>query len=357
MIPVCEPSLSFKEYWYVFKALRSNWLTCGGKYEDKLEVEMANYHNAKYGVALSSGTAALHMALLALGIGKGDEVIVPSLSFVAVASMVKSVGAIPVVVDVNRDDWLIDAKEVANAITKKTKAIIPVHLYGNICDMDVIKAISREFNLYIIEDACEAIGTPLRGDISCLSFQSTKTMTTCEGGMCLANNKEVADKIWFYKNHAMTAERKYYHTEVGYNARLSEVQAAIGVAQLERLDSLLEKKRQIYKWYEDIFFWDKDITFQWYHTVNQLWNPWVTPILVEPEFGISRDELMAKLKESEIETRIMFYPIHLMPPYIQKHDCPIATELSQKGMYLPSGVNLKKSQVEYICDVIKRCKC
>lgn len=351
MIPVCEPSLSFKEYYYIFKALRSNWLTCGGEFVNRFEQGIADYHNAKYGVALSSGTAALHIALLALGIGKGDEVIVPSLSFVAVASMVKLVGATPVIVDVNRNNWLIDVDKVEQAITGRTKAIIPVHLYGNVCNMKDIKSIARKYSLYIIEDACEAIGTPIHSTISCLSFQSTKTLTTGEGGMCITDVKEDADKIRFYKDHAMTAERKYYHTEIGFNYRMTELQAAVGVAQLGRLDKLLAKKELIYTWYYNILNSIEGITLQKWHQGS---THWVTAILVEPSFGISKDKLMLKLREFGIETRIMFYPIHLQPPYKQKQDCPIATELSSKGMYLPSGVNLKKSQVEYICNKIKR---
>lgn len=360
MIPVCEPSLSLKEYIYVFKALRSNWLTCGGEFVNRLEQGIAKYHNAKYGIALSSGTAALHMALLALNIGKGDEVIVPSLSFVAVASMVKLVGATPVIVDVDKDDWLISTNCIEKAITNKTKAIIPVHLYGNRCNMNTINSIAGKYSIKVIEDSCEATGTPINSDISCLSFQSTKTATCGEGGMCITNNKDLADRIRFLKDHAMTADRKYYHTEVGYNYRLTEIQAAIGCAQLERLDELLTKKEHIYSIYCNILKDIEGITLQQYNQGS--WH-WVTAILVEPSFGINRDELMLKLKDAGIETRVMFYPIHLQPPYrerihskkdiaIPKDYCPIATELSNKGMYLPSGVNLRKFQVEYICSKI-----
>ena len=354
MIPVCEPSLSIKEYIYTLRVLRSNWLTCGGQFVNRFEQGIADYHKAKYGVALSSGTAALHMALLALGIGKGDEVIVPSLSFVAGASMVKFVGATPVIVDVNKDDWLITQDSIEQAITGMTKAIIPVHLYGNNCNMDALRSTANRYNLWLIEDTCEAVGTPLVGDIACLSFQSTKTLCVGEGGMCITNNKIVADRIRFLKDHAMTAERKYYHTEVGFNYRMTEYAAAIGCAQLERLDKLLSRKREIYSIYYNILKDIEGITLQRY---NQGSQHWVTAILVEPSFGISRDGLMAKLKEAGIETRVMFYPIHLQPPYREfARECPVAAELSSKGMYLPSGVNLRKSQVEYICNIIKECR-
>lgn len=355
MIPVCEPSISIKEYIYTIKALKSNWLTCGGEFVNRFEQGIADYHNAKYGIALSSGTAALHMALLALGIGKGDEVIVPSLSFVAVASMVKLVGATPVVVDVNRDDWLIDTDKIEKAITKRTKAIIPVHLYGNRYDTTGILA-NTKHKIYVIEDSCEAIGTPLTGDIACLSYQSTKTLSCGEGGMCVTNGRKLADRIRFLKDHAMTADRKYYHTEVGFNYRMTELQAAIGYAQLDRLKEFLAKKRAIHS----LYTWDlasiEGVKIQTYGKIPC--THWVTAILVEPSFGISRDKLMSRLKEAGIETRVMFYPIHLQPPYKQigKDKCPVTTELSKKGMYLPSGVNLKKSQVEYICNKIKECK-
>jgi perosamine synthetase len=348
MISVCEPSIGLKEYLYVFRALRSNWLTCGGEYVNRFEKEIARYCGAKYGVALSSGTAALHMALLALGVGKGDEVIVPSLSFVAVASMVKLVGATPVVVDVKEDTWLINRIEVGRAITSKTKAVIVMDLYGTVCDVDNIRTYAP--NIPIIVDACESLGAKRDdiGDIMCLSFQSTKIITTGEGGACVTNSKVYADRIRYLKDHAMDEGRKYYHSEVGFNYRMSEIQGALGVSQLERIESLLKKKAQIADWYYDELRSVVGIEYQRGHTLG---SNWVFPILVE-----NRDELMAYLKENGVETRISFYPIHAMPPYREyAKPCPVSNELSRKGMFLPSGVNLKKSQIKYICDVIKRC--
>jgi len=347
MIRVSEPNIGIQEFINVNLALASRWLTVGGKYVNELERAISSYCSASYTVAISSGTAALHLALLALGIGPGDEVIVPSLSFVAVASMTILTGAKPVVVDINSDNWLIDPRQVRNFLSPRTRAIIVVDLYGTVCNVDRIRQVAP--GIPIIVDACESFGARRDsiGDIMCLSFQSTKIVTTGEGGACVTNSKRLAESIRFLKDHAMTAERKYYHTQVGFNYRLTNIQAAIGVAQLQKLRKFISKKSQISRWYRRGLR-GLDIGFQEGH---KLGSQWMFPILVH-----NRDDLMAFLLNEGIESRSMFYPIHLQPPYSglgKPSNCPVAEYLSSKGLYLPSGTSLSYWEVSKVCKTIK----
>jgi perosamine synthetase len=347
MIRVCEPNIGIREFVNVNLALAGGWLTTGGKYCNEFEDALSKYCNSSYTVLTSSGTAALHLALLALGVGPGDEVIVPSLSFVAVASMTKLTGAEPVVVDVESDTWLIDPREVSRHINEKTKAIIIVDLYGTVCNVDNIRRVAP--SIPIIIDACESFGAKRKsiGEIMCLSFQNTKIITTGEGGACITNSKEWSDKVRFLKDHAMNAERKYYHSSVGFNYRLTNIQAAIGMAQFRQLDSFLAKKEQISRWYRDLLS-GAGVGFQKKH---ELGSQWVFPILVE-----NRDFLMSCLRREGIESRIAFYPIHLQPPYENGCNCPASLRIYQHGLYLPSGTRLKYNEVKKVCNVIKRCK-
>jgi perosamine synthetase len=326
--------------------LARGWLTSGGKFGNEFESRLAKICNAQYAVAVSSGTSALHLALLALGVGEGDEVIVPSLSFVAVASMTKLCGAKPIIVDVKRDTWLIDPERIKEAITPKTKAIIVVDLYGTVCDLAPIREIAGD--IPIIVDACESLGAQRTdiGDIMCVSMQATKVISSAgEGGACITNNAMYSSWIRLLKDHAMTVDRKYYHNEVGFNYRLSELQSAMGCAQLDRLEGFLKKKLQIGLWYaKSIGDLNWELQDMW-----QFGSKWVFPILVE-----NRDYLMQKLKDESIETRVSFYPIHLQPPYKKTHECPVSEYLSEHILYLPSGTKLKKSEVERVCQAIKK---
>ena len=368
MIPIAEPSLGEEELKSVTEAIRSGWISSKGKFIPEFEEKFARYCGVKYGVATSSGTTALHLALVALGIGPGDEVIVPTLTFIATANSVGYSGARPVFADSHPDYWCLDPERIEEAITPRTRAIIPVHLYGHPCDMDAITDMARRHDLYIIEDAAEAHGAEYRGakvgsfgDIACFSFYGNKIITTGEGGMCLTNNEKLAEKMRILRDHGMNPERRYWHDTIGFNYRMTNMQAAVGVAQLEKLDKFMEKKRQIARWYAEGL---RDLAekrllklhpeMPWAKCVY-----WMYSILVEDGFGISRDELMQRLAEKGIETRPLFYPIHIMPPYKNNDGFPVAEEIAGKGINLPSGVSLTRRTIKKITTIaneVSRCK-
>lgn len=363
MIPVAEPLLGDEELRNVVDAVKSGWISSKGEYIEKFENEFANYCGTKYGIATSNGTAALHLALTALGIGQGDEVIVPTLTFVAVANVVTYCNAKPVFVDAHPDYWCIDPEKIEEKITTRTKAIIPVHLYGHPCDLDPILDIVEKFNLYIIEDAAEAHGAEYKGnkvgsfgDIGCFSFYGNKIITTGEGGICLTNNEELAEKLRILRDHGMNPNKRYWHDEIGFNYRITNLQAAVGVAQMKKLDEFIEKKRKIAGWYEDgLKEFDENGMIGLHPEIP--WAKcvyWMYSVLINEEFGISRDELMKRLEARGIETRPFFYPMHVLPPHRKNEKFPIAEELLRKGVNLPSSVKLKREDVEYICEMIKK---
>jgi len=359
MIPIAEPSIGKEELNNVIDAVKSGWISSKGEFIINFEKNFAKYCNVKYGIAVSNGTVALHLALAALGIKKGDEVIVPTLTFIATANAVRYCNAKPVFVDSHPDYWCIDPEKIEEKITNNTKAIIPVHLYGHPCDMDAINDIAHDHNLYVIEDAAEAHGAEYKGkkvgslgDISCFSFFGNKIITTGEGGICLTNNEELAEKMRILRDHGMTPNKRYWYDVIGFNYRMTNLQAAIGVAQIEKLDKFIEKKREIAKIYNSEL---KDIDgiilppeMKWAKNVY-----WMYSILIENKFRINRDELMKKLEEDGIETRPFFYPIHTMPPYKNDENFPVAEKLSKEGINLPASVKLKTESIKKITKKIK----
>jgi len=363
MIPVAEPLIGDKELEYVIDCIKSGWVSSIGEYITQFENEFSKYCGTKYGVSCSNGTTALHLALATLGIGKGDDVIVPTLTFIATANAVTYTGAKPIFVDSELYTWNIDPEKIEEKITKNTKAIIPVHLYGHPCNMDTIMDIAKDRNLYVIEDSAEAHGAEYKrkkvgsiGDMGCFSFYGNKIITTGEGGMIVTNNEEIAEKAKFLRDHAMSKEKRYWHDHIGFNYRITNLQAALGVAQLKKLDAFVEKKRLIAKWYakglkelEERGLIKLHPEMKWAKCVY-----WMYSILIGDETKVNMDKLMRKLEEKEIETRPFFYPIHKMPPYEEYNhlELPIAEELSRKGINLPSSVKLKKEQIEYICSCV-----
>ena len=357
MIPVAEPSLGEEELRNVIEAVKSGWISSKGKFIEEFEQKFAKHCDRKYGVVTANGTVALHLALTSLGIKKGDEVIVPDLTFVAVANTVAYCNAKPVFVDSHPDYWCMDPEKIEEKISKKTKAIIPVHIYGHPCDMDGIMDIVEDYDLYIVEDAAEAHGAEYKskkvgsfGDISCFSFYGNKIITTGEGGMCLTDSEEIAEKMRMLRDHGMNPEKKYWHDVVGFNYRMTNLQAAVGVAQLEKMNEFVEKKREIAKRYSEGL---KELEengliklhpeMKWAKSVY-----WMYSILVEDKCGMSRDELVQKFMEKGIETRPFFYPMHVMPPYKNDGKFPAAEEISRKGINLPSGVSLTEKEIEQI---------
>ena len=363
MIPIAEPSLGEEELKNVIEAVKSGWISSKGTFIEEFERNFSCYCGRKYGIATSNGTVALHLALKAFGIGKGDEVMIPDLTFVAVANTVTYCNAKPVFVDSHPDYWCINPEKIEEKITPRTKAIIPVHLYGHPCDMDPIMKIAKEHNLYVIEDAAEAHGAEYKGkkvgsfgDISCFSFYGNKIITTGEGGMCLTNNEELAEKMRILRDHGMNPNRRYWYDVIGFNYRMTNLQAAVGVAQLERLDEFIEKKREIARWYSEGL---KDLEEKELVTLHleMPWAKcvyWMYCILIEDKFGMSRDDFMKRLEEKGIDTRPFFHPMHVMPPYKNEEKFPVAEEISRKGINLPSGVSLKEEEIKFICNEIKK---
>jgi perosamine synthetase len=361
MIPIAEPCLGKEELKNVIEAVKSGWISSKGRFIEEFENKFSEYCGVKYGVATSSGTSALHLALAALGI-KSGEVIVPTLSFVAVANVVTYNGATPIFVDSHPEYWCLDPGKIEEKITKKTKAIIPVHLYGHPCDMDAILDIARENNLCVIEDAAESHGAEYKGkkvggfgDVACFSFYGNKVITTGEGGMCLTDNEELAEKLKILRDHGMDPNKKYWHSVIGFNYRMTNLQAAIGVAQIKKLDKFVEMKRKIAKLYKkELEELERKNLIKLHPEMK--WAKctyWMFSLLINDKFGISRNEVIKKFETEKIETRPFFYPIHTLPIYKTNRIYPVAEELSKKGLNLPSSVKLDKEKIVRISNVIK----
>lgn len=357
-IPVGEPSFNGSELRLITECVKSGWVSSIGKFIGEFEKKFAKFCGSKYAVSTPNGTAALHLALYTLGIGSGDEVIIPSFTFIATANAVMYTGAKPVFIDVTADYWNIDPDLIEKSITPKTKAIIAVHIYGHPADMDKIMKIAEKHKLYVIEDAAEAHGAKYRGKkvgsigtVGCFSFYGNKIITTGEGGMITTDSFKLADRMRFLKDHAMSTERKYYHPEIGYNYRMTNLQAALGVAQLSKVNKFLIKKIKIAKWYKKALTGVPGIILPpempWATNIY-----WMYSILLDGKSSINRDELMHKLKEKGIDSRPFFYPIHKMPPYRTNKILPVTNYLSENGLNLPSSVNLTKTEVNFICKCI-----
>lgn len=361
-IPIAEPKLGKKELEYVTNCIKTNWISSQGKYVREFEERFSRYCGVRHGVAVSNGTAALHLALAALGIKKGDEVIVPDLTFIAPANAVTYTGAKPVFADSEKKTWNINPNKIEEKITKKTKAIIPVHLYGHPCDMDPIMKIAKTHNLFVIEDCAEAHGAEYKGkrvgsfgDIACFSFFGNKIITTGEGGMCITNDKKLANKMDMLRDHGMNKKKAYWHPIIGFNYRMTNLQAAIGVAQLEKINDLIKIKRKNAQLYNSLLKDVRGITLppEEKYAKNVYW---MYSVLIQESFPVNRDKLITKLKEEKIDSRPFFNPINSMPPYKSNEKFPVAEELSRKGINLPSSVNLTKGDIERIVAVLSSVK-
>ncbi len=357
LIPVSEPNISDKELQYITDAVKSSWISSNGKYLDAFEKKFAEYIGVKYAVAVSNGTVALHLALLALGIGPGDEVIVPNLTYIATANAVKYVGASPAFADSDINTWNISIESIKRLITRRTKAIIPVHLYGNPCDMDGILELANEQNLFVIEDAAEAIGSKYNkkhvgsfGHISTFSLYGNKTITTGEGGVVVTNDVELYDKLKLLKGQGMNPKKRYWFDVIGYNYRMTNMQAAIGCAQLERVNELVDKKIKNAKIYNKYFSTCNDIILPM-DTTNSLNSYWMYTIVLESYAQEERDYLMKRLLEKNIETRPVFYLTTEMPMYTKhrQDECRNATLIANGGINLPSSTLLNVKEIDYIC--------
>lgn len=340
MIPVAEPDLKGNEFKYLTDAFLSTWISSRGKYIDQLEAKFSKFCGCEHGVAVSNGTVAIHLALLALNIGPEDEVIVPDLTFAATINTVLHAGATPVVVDVDLNSWCIDPAAIEKAITPRTKAIIPVHVYGQPCEMDRIMEIARKYNLYVIEDCAEAHGAKFKGKpvgsfghISCYSFFANKIITTGEGGMCVTNDEKLNDRMRVLRDHGMNKQKRYWHDEVGYNYRMTNLQAAIGVAQLERVDEIIQERRRIEESYHSSLKQFADIKWQ-QNLDGRDRVVWLVSIEVPAE---KREALFQSLIKHGVDVRPFFYTLSSMPVYKNYiHSSGNSDLLSARGMNLPT---------------------
>lgn len=357
IIPVSEPNLTNLERSYLIEAFDSGWISSKGKYIELFEKEFAKFLGVKHAIAVSNGTVSLHLILLALGIGPEDEVIVPNFTYIASVNAIKYVGAIPVFVDSEPDTWNLDVKQVEKKITKKTKAIMAVHIYGHAVDIDPLLNISKKYNIYLIEDAAEALGTKYKGKYvgqfgiaGSFSFFGNKTITTGEGGMVVTNNDEVAKIIKKLKNQGNSEIKRYWHDVIGYNYRMTNLQAAIGYAQMLRIKDLINKKRMIATWYKSFLKHQFVI-----HPVEKDYcthSYWMYSILLDKSIEQFRDEIMQKLyNEYGIETRPFFYPATKMPMYsnLNNESFPVVMNFFGRGINLPSSTKLTHEDVKYIC--------
>ena len=359
-IPISKPSIAAKEIDYVNDAVKSGWVSSIGKYIELFEKNFANYCGVNYALSTSNATVALHLSLVALGIKEGDEVIIPDITFIATANAVKYTGANVVPIDINKNTLCIDPKFIEKAINSKTKAIMPVHLYGHPADLIKINEIAKKHNLYIIEDAAEALGAEIQGkrvggfgNAGVFSFYGNKIITTGEGGMITTNDEKLYNKMLYLRDHAMSKEKRYWHTEVGFNYRMTNLQAALGVAQLERVDELLYKKRLIFDWYKERLgnFKGIKMNYQARWAKNVYWM-----ICLENENfdEFKRNEFIQKLKKYGIDSRPYFYPVSDMPMYNNiKYNTSVSHYIYQRGLNLPSFFDITQEQVEYICLKVK----
>jgi perosamine synthetase len=362
-IPVNEPDLTGNEARYVHDAVSSGWIS-SGEYVRKFEEGFARFVGTRYGVSTTSGTAALQLALASLGLGPGDEVIVPALTIVATVFAVCYTGATPVLVDSEPDTGNLDPGLIERRINRKTRAIVPVHLYGHPAEMDPILELGRRYHLRVVEDAAEAHGAEYRGrragslgDINCFSFYANKIITTGEGGMITTDDEVLAGRVRHLKDLCHAPERRFLHTDVGYTLRMTNMQAAVGVAQLERAETFLDKK----KWMAETYAQELrgieglELPVERPHVRNVFW---MYALRVTPEFGGTRDELMRGLKVRGIDTRSFFIPMHQQPVFhrmgLFSSECyPIAEQMSESGLYLPSGLTLTRTQIERVAGAIR----
>ncbi len=352
MIPVSKPTIEAEDIRLVTDAVSSGWVSSQGAYIERFEREFAAFCGVKHCVATSNGTVAIHLALKVLGIGPGDEVIVPDLTFVATANAVVLSGATPVIVDVRKSDWCLDPEAAARAVTPRTRAIIPVHLYGHPAEMDALKSLARERDLKIIEDAAEAHGAQYRGrkvgglgDCATFSFYGNKIITTGEGGALTTDSDEVAARARFLRDHGMSKAKRYWHTEVGYNYRMTNLQAALGVAQLGRIESFIADRDRILETYRRCLASEKltlNPRVEGTRPVN-----WITCALLDAGGRSRRDAVMSELKAAGVDTRPFFYPLSELPMYPGNRN-PVSADLSERGLNLPTYPGLTDAEIETI---------
>lgn len=360
--PVTEPVLDGTDRAHLLDAFDSGWISSQGPYLTRFENEFASSVGTEHALATCNGTAALHVALLALGVGPGDEVIVPTFTYVATANAVRYTGATPVLVDCDPDTWNLAPAAVLAAITPRTVGIIAVHLYGAPCDMDKILHLADRYGLWTVEDAAEAHGATVGdrvvgslADIGTFSFYGNKIITTGEGGMVTTRDPELHARMAMLRDHGMEKGRRYWHLVPGFNYRMTNLQAAIGLAQMERIGDFLTHRARVVARYNERLGPLPGFLLPpcapWAYNIYWLYSI----VIDETEAGLTRDELAAKLAEHGIETRPFFYPVHVQPPYLAFGNgaFPVTERLSARGLSLPTANDIRIEDVDRVCDAIQ----
>jgi perosamine synthetase len=362
-IPISAPIIGAEETEYINECLATHWVS-QGRYVREFEDSFSRYCGANYGIAASNCTAALHMAALALGIGNGDEVLVSSSTNMASAFSMFYCGARPVPVDVERDTWVMDPTDIESRITERTKAIMAVHLFGHPVDMDPVLEIARRHGLAVIEDCAEAHGAEYKGrrvgaigDIGCFSFYSNKIITCGEGGMAMTNSQVLADRLRDFGNFCYGKKQKFQHEKIGFNYRLSNVSAAMGLGQFRRIDAILARKNEIHDIYSERLRGMQGLRLP----VERPWAKsvlWMFNASLDPTIGISLEDFISRMEGHNIEVREAFVPINRQKVFLERgwvrnDECPVANEISETGFYLPSGLGLTRQQIDWVCDAVR----
>lgn len=359
-ISIAQPRLGGNERKYVLDCLDTNWISSIGKYIGTFEDAFAKFCGVKHAIATNNGTTALHLALVALDLKPGDEVIIPTVTYIATANAVRYCGATPVLVDVCPDTMNIDPEDIERQITPRTKGIIPVHLYGHPADMTRINQIASRHHLWVVEDAAEAHGAEVLGrkvgslsTCATFSFFGNKIVTTGEGGMVTTNDDALAAKLRLFRGQGMDPKRRYWFPVVGYNYRMTNIQAAIGVAQMETIDKALADRNTLAAWYDEAL---KPLLDQLVLPTQHTWAKqvyWMYNIFLRDGDENSRDAVMRALDEAGIETRPVFYPMHVLPPYKEDTAYPVADEWAQRGINLPTHQELTQADVRRIAQGLR----
>jgi perosamine synthetase len=364
-IPVNEPLLDGNEKKYLVECIETGWISSEGPFIKQLEEGLAQRVNRKYGIAVSNGSAALDAAIVALGIGAGDEVILPTFTIISCAAAIVRAGAVPVVVDSDPQTWNMDIAQIEAKITPRTKAIMVVHIYGLPVEMDPLLAIAKKHGLKVIEDAAEMHGQTYKGrpcgsfgDVSTFSFYPNKHITTGEGGMIVTNDPDVAARCSSLRNLCFQPQRRFVHEELGWNLRMSNLQAALGVAQLERLDEFVQRKRHMGQRYTELLAGIPGLQLPLAKTDYAENIYWVYGIVLDDEVPFDAEEAMRRLAQHKIGTRPFFWPMHEQPVLhrmglLTQESCPVAERMARRGFYIPSGMALTDDQIQHVADCLK----
>ena len=363
-IPVAAPVLDGRETEYVLECLSTSWISSAGRFIGEFERAFAAFCGVKHAVATNNGTTALHLALIALDLKPGDEVILPTLTYVASANAVRYCNANPVFVDSDISTFNLDPREIASKITARTKGIMPVHLYGHPVDLDPILDLAREHGLFVLEDAAEAVGARYKGRVigghgtcATFSFFGNKIITTGEGGMVTTDDDALAARLRLFRGQGVDPQRRYWFPVIGYNYRMTNIAAAIGLAQLERIDIHLERRKAIAEAYNKAL----GPLSEWISLPrSEPWAEhcyWMYTITLRESVTKTRDEVMRHLDEDGIETRPIFYPMHVLPPYRDSAagSFPRAEFSSSRGINLPTHGNLTEQDIRYVAQAVAAC--